>query len=57
MTCFRTEGRGLRFAARTSLLDKTDCVDEVDATDSSETIVGESEGATVDPLEALVLLN
>jgi hypothetical protein len=57
MTCFRTEGRGLRFAARTSLLDETDCVDEVDATDSSETIVGESEGATADPLEALVLLN
>jgi hypothetical protein len=55
MTCFEIEGRGLRFAVRTSLLDKTSSV--VDATGSSETIVEESEGATVDPLEALASLN
>jgi hypothetical protein len=57
MTCFIIEGRGLRLAARTSLLDETVGVVEVDSIGSSETFMRESEGASVDPLGALASLN
>jgi hypothetical protein len=57
MTCFKIEDRRLRLAARTSLLDETVGVVEVDSIGSSETFMGESEGASVDPLEALASLN
>jgi hypothetical protein len=57
MTCFEIEGTGLRLAERTSLLDETVDVVEVDDVGSSETFMGESEGASVDPSEALASLN
>jgi hypothetical protein len=50
MTCFEIEDRGLRLAARTSLLDEIVGVGQVDAIGSSETFMGESEGASVVPL-------
>jgi hypothetical protein len=54
MTCFETE---LRLAARIRILDETVGVVEADAIGSSETFMGESEGASVDPLGALAALN
>jgi hypothetical protein len=46
----------LRFSARTSLLDKTAGLVEVDATVSIETIVVEPEGIIANPSEAMASL-